>query len=62
MIEVKDKKIDLKNIVEETKKSGFHSNSEDWVTFNNDKILTLYFRYADENMEIQEKFAKFLDL
>ena len=29
MIEVKGKKIDLKNIVEETKKSGFHSNSVD---------------------------------
>ena len=43
------------------KKQKNHSVSADKVTSNNDKILSLYFRYVDENMEIQEKFAIFLD-
>ena len=62
MIEVIGKKIILKDIIEEIKKSGFHSVSADEVTSSNDKILSLCFRYVDEEMEIQEKFATFLDL
>ena len=62
MIEVIGKKIILKDIIEEIKKSGFHSVSADEVTSSNDEILSFCFRYVDESMEIQEKFATFLDL
>ena len=62
MIEVSGKNIIFRDIVEEIKKSGFHKASADEVTFSNDKFLSLCFRYADENMEIQEKFVTFLDL
>ena len=44
------------------KKSGFHSLSADEVSSSNYEILSLCFRYVDENMEIEEKFATFLDL
>ena len=53
------KKIILIDVVEEIKN---HSVSADEVTSSNDEILSLCFRYVDENMEIQEKFATFLDL
>ena len=56
MIEVIAKKIILRDIVEK-KKSSFHSVS----ATSNDEILSLCFHYADENIEIQEKFATFLD-
>ena len=62
MIEVINKKIILRNIVEEIKTSGFHSVSANKVTSNNDEILSLCFCFVDENMEIQEKFATFLNL
>ena len=62
MTEVIGKKIVLKDIVEEIKKSGFHSVCADQATSGNEEILSFCFRYADENMEIQEKFATFLDL
>ena len=39
-----------------------NSVSTDEAISSNHKILTLCFRYVDENMEIQEKFATFLDL
>ena len=50
MIEVFDKNIILRNIVEEMKKSGSHSVSADKVTSNNDEMLSFCFRYVDENM------------
>ena len=62
MIELIGQKIILRDIVEETKKSGFHSVCADEVTSSNDEILSLWFRDINENMEIQEKFATFLDL
>ena len=62
MIEVINKKIILRNIVEEIKNSGFHSVSADEITSSNDEILSICFGYVDEKMEIQEKFATFLDL
>ena len=62
MIEVIGKKIILGDIVEEIKTSGFHSISADEVTSSNDEILSLCFRYVDENLDIQEKFVEFLDL
>ena len=62
MIELLGKKIIFRDIVEETKKSGFHSVSADEVTSSNDKILSLWFRDINENMETQEKLATFLDL
>ena len=62
MIELIGKKIILRDIVEEIKKSGFHSVCADEVTSSNDEILSLWFRDINENMEIQEKFATFLDL
>ena len=58
MIEIIGKKIILRDIVEEIKKSSFHSVSADEVTSSNDEILSLYFLYVDQNMEIQEKFAR----
>ena len=62
IIEVIDKKIILRDIVEEIKKSGLHSVSADEVTSSNDEILSLCFCYVEEKIEIQEKFATFLDL
>ena len=62
MKKVIDKKIILRNIVEEIKNSGFHSVSADEITSSNDEILSICFCYVDEKMEIQEKFATFLDL
>ena len=62
MTEVIGKKIVLKDIVEEIKKSGFHSVCADQATSGNEEILSICFRYSDENMEIQEKIATFLDL
>ena len=62
MIEVISKKIILRDIVEEIKKSGFRSVSADEVTSSDDKTFSLCFRYVDKNMEIQEKFATFVDL
>ena len=56
MIEVIGKKIILRDIVEEIKKSGFHSVSADEVTSSNDEILSISFHYVDENMEIQDNF------
>ena len=58
MIEIIGKKIILRDIVEEIKKSSFHSVSADEVTSSNDEILSLCFLYVDQNMEIQEKFAR----
>ena len=52
-IEVIGKKVILRDIVEEIKKSGFHSVFADEVTSSNDKILSFCFRYVDENKEIQ---------
>ena len=52
-IEVIGKKVILRDIVEEIKKSGFHSVFADEVTSSNDKILSFCFRYVDENEEIQ---------
>ena len=62
MIEVIFKKVLLRDIVEEIKKSSFHSVCADDVTSSNDEILALCIRYVDENVEIKEKFATFLDL
>ena len=62
MIEVMGKKIIFKDIAEKIKKSGFYSVSTVEVTSSNDEILSLFFHYVDENLEIQEKFATFLDL
>ena len=59
MIELLGKKIIFRDIVEEIKKSGFHSVSADEVTSSNDKILSLWFRDINENMEIQEKLRHF---
>ena len=56
---VTSKKIILRDMVEEIKKSGFHSVSEDKVTSSNDEILSLCFRFVDENMEIKEKLRYF---
>ena len=50
MIEVIGKKIILKDIVEEIKKSGFNRVLADEVTCSNDKILSLCFHYVDENI------------
>ena len=61
-IEVIGKKVILRDIVEKMEKSGFHSISADEVNSSNDEILSLCFRYVDENMEIEEKFATFLNL
>ena len=43
MIEVIDRKIILRDIVEEIRKSGFHGVSADEVTSSNDEILPLSF-------------------
>ena len=59
MIEVIGKKIILRDIVEEIKKSGFHSVSGDKITSSNDEILSFFFRYVYGNMEIQEKLRHF---
>ena len=53
---------ELRNVVDEIKKTGLFSISADEVTSSNDDILSLCFRYVDTNVEIQEKFATFLDL
>ena len=52
MIEVVDKKIILRDLVEEIQKSGFHSASTDEVISSNDEIFSLCIRYVDKNMEI----------
>ena len=43
MIEVIGRKIILRDIVEEIRKSGFHGVSADEVTSSNDEILSLSF-------------------
>ena len=59
MIEVIGKKIILRDIAEEIKKSGLHTVSGDKVTSGNDEIMSFCFRYVYENMEIQEKLRYF---
>ena len=62
LAEVIAKKIIVRDIVEEIKKSGFHIFSADEVTPSNDEILSFWFRYVDQHMKTQEKFARFLYL
>ena len=58
----KDYSPNSRNVVDEIKKTGLFSVSADEVTSSTDDILSLCFRYVDTNVEIQEKFATFLDL
>ena len=49
-------------LLEEIKKSKIHTISVDEVTSSNDEIMSICFRYVDENLNIHEVFIKFVAL
>ena len=59
MIEVIGKKIIIRDIVQEFKKSGFHSVSADEVTSSNGEILSFCFRYVKEKWKSKKNFRYF---
>ena len=59
MIEVIGKKIILRDIVQELKKSGLHSVSADEVTSSNDKISSLCFLYVKEKWKSKKNLRHF---
>ena len=59
LINLIGKKIIQVQIVEEIKKSKIHAISADEVTSSNDEIMSIYFRYVDNKLDICEMFLDF---
>ena len=49
-------------LLEDIKNSKIHAISADEVTSSNDEIMSIYFRYVDENLNIREVFIEFVVL
>jgi len=50
------------DIIAEVKKSGFHTVMVDEVTSSNDEILSVCFRFVDEENNIREEFVEFINI